>query len=51
MWLCSGNANYLCYREIKALLDMQSMGQCDEQLYEAVKKDEIKDWEMIAGKD
>ena len=40
------NANYLCYREIKALLDMQSTGQCEGQLYEAVKKDEIKDWEM-----
>jgi hypothetical protein len=45
------NANYLCYMEIKALLDMQSIGQCEGQLYEAVKKDEIKDWEMIAGKD
>lgn len=45
------NANNLCYREIEALLDMQSIGQCEGQLYEAVKKDEIKDWEMIAGKD
>ena len=38
------NANYLCYKELEYLLRMQEENQCESQLSESVKKNEIKDW-------